>query len=72
MARIHIQWLSDDWDCETCGTSYAEGAVVTITRPDRVEVINMEPSAHCYDGVSFDRDEVFRRILKELGHEVTE
>lgn len=65
--KIEIEWLSDDWDCEDCGGSWAEGAVVKF---DGVIALNLIPSAHCYDGISYDRDEVFRQILQELGHTV--
>lgn len=72
MAKINIEWLWDNHECETCGLSYAEGAVVTIKYPDHDEVIEMKPVAACFDGASFESDEVFKRILKELGHEVVE
>lgn len=65
--KIEINWISDVTDCETCGSSYAEGAVVKF---DGEVVIDMTPCAACYDGTSFDSSEVYAAILAQLGHEV--
>ena len=65
--KIKIEWLHDGYDCETCGGSYAEGAKVTI---DDQVVLDLEPVAHCFGGTNYDRDEVYHRIFKHLGHEV--
>ena len=65
--KIRIEWLSDDYDCETCGASFAEGARVFI---DGALAIELVPVAHCYDGTSYDQENVLRRILEHLGHEV--
>jgi hypothetical protein len=68
MARIHINWLSDTSpNCETCGTSYAEGAIVRI---DDELVLALMPSAHCFGGDSWDQHEVYRLIFEKLGHTV--
>lgn len=69
MSAIHIEWLDDSHDCETCGTSYADGARVTI---DGKVALDLVPHAYCYDGENYDRDDVFRRILAHLGHTLTE
>ena len=66
--KIDINWISDVTDCETCGSSYAEGAVVSF---DGEVVIDMTPAAACYDGVSFDSSEVYQAILEKLGHTVS-
>lgn len=67
MAKIEIEWLHDARDCETCGGGYAQGAVVFV---DDIEAIRLEPQAACYDGVSYEDDEVYRRIFAHLGHEL--
>lgn len=67
--KIEIEWISDSTDCETCGGSYAEGAVVKI---DGEVVIDMTPCAACYDGTSFTSEEVYKALLTHLGHEVEE
>lgn len=66
---LHIEWLLDEYECEDCGTSYAHGAIVTI---DGHEVVTMIPSAHCYAGTSFDREEVYKAILSSLKCNITE
>jgi len=67
--KIEIEWLDHETDCETCGPSYAEGAWVKI---DGASALALEPHAACFSGTHYDREDVFRRILKHLGHEVIE
>jgi len=65
--KISIEWLGDTHDCETCGPAWAEGARVYI---DGLLVLDLQPSAHCYDGVSYQEGDVYRHILEHLGHTV--
>ena len=67
--RIKIEWLSDDCDCETCGSSWAEGAIVYM---DGQEILTLEPHAACFDGSSWTQAEVYSEILKGLGYTVEE
>lgn len=67
MQVIEINWLSDSMDCETCGTSYADGAIVRFE--DGVQ-IHMTPHAHCYDSDHYDSDTVYKEILRRLGYTV--
>jgi hypothetical protein len=67
MATIKIEWLTDDADCETCGTSWAEGARVFV---DGSIAVDLEPTAYCCGGAHYDEREVFTRILEHLGHTV--
>lgn len=67
MSKIEIKWIYDEHDCDTCGSSYAEGAIVKI---DGKEALVLEPFAHCFDDQSFSETEVFEKILEHLGHEV--
>jgi hypothetical protein len=67
MAKIRIEWLHDSHSCETCGTSYAEGARVYI---DGALALDLEPVAHCYDGANYYDAEVFRKTLEHLGHTI--
>lgn len=69
MEKIKIKWLTDEHDCETCGYSSAGGAIVNIG--DDVTIV-MQPFAHCYDGVNYYAEEVFERILFELGYVLEE
>lgn len=65
MAHVKIEWLHDSHSCETCGTSYAEGARVYV---DGAAAIELEPVAHCFGGANFMESEVFAAILTHLGH----
>lgn len=56
MPNIHINWTTDEHDCDDCGPSFADGARVDIEGRGRVE---LTPSAGCYDGVSHSRLYVF-------------
>lgn len=69
MSTIHIQWMVDSHRCSTCGTNYAEGAIVYV---DGKQALDLEPVAHCFDGKSYKRDTVYAAVLKHLGHTVTE
>lgn len=67
MASIRIEWLHDSHECETCGSSYAEGALVYI---DGKLAIELQPVAHCFDGANYMDSDVYGRILAHLGHTV--
>lgn len=67
MATIRIEWLSDSHGCETCGTSYAEGARVFV---DGKPVIELLPFADCFGGAHHDWPEVVDALLTHLGHTV--
>lgn len=63
--RITIERLYDQYDCDTCGYSSAEGAIVMF---DGKEVISMLPQAHCYAGKDYTDDIIFEAIFNKLGH----
>lgn len=60
---IDIEPLSDEWDCETCGWDHADGAKVKL---DGVEILHLEPIAHCFNGVSYSTDEIYNEIISHL------
>ena len=62
---INIEWLSDEYECETCGTTYAEGAHVVL--PDGTE-LHLTPTAHCYACTSYGPEAVYAAIFKALGY----
>lgn len=68
---IRIEWLSDSTDCDEAGCSggYSEGAKVYF---DGKLALDLSPEASCFDGVHYDTDEVFSRILAALGHNLVE
>lgn len=61
---IDITWLDDYYDCETCGGGGAEGGRVHI---NGVCVVDMEPSAHCYDSTSYSQYQVYEALFQHLG-----
>ena len=66
--KIKIKWLTDDYDCEDCGTSYADGAAITLGD----EVFELTPVAHCFGGQHFDKEDVYKFVLDKLGHAIEE
>ena len=67
MARVRIEHLSDSNYCETCGTSYADGARIIV---DGQEAVCLEPFADCTDPAHFDSEDILRALLKHFGHEL--
>lgn len=67
MKTIKIEWLTDTFDCEVCGESWAEGAYIIF--PDGEELL-LEPLAHCYGGESYETDQVYDKVLEKLGYKV--
>lgn len=67
--KIEIEWSEDSHDCETCGTSWASGAVVTF---DGGVVIDRPALAHCYDSQHIDQEEVYKEIIEKLGHTIVD
>lgn len=69
MNKLTIERLSDESDCETCGMSWAEGAVVKLN--DQT-ILELEPFASCFGGKSWTDADVYHEILKYLGYIVEE
>lgn len=69
MTNIRISWISDESDCDTCGTNWADGALVYFN--DEL-CLSLEPHASCFDGTHYDTSDVFRHIIKSLGHAIEE
>jgi hypothetical protein len=65
MANIVIEELSDEYDCETCGGSWATGYKVTI---DDEQFGDFEPVAACYGGNDYSLKEVYEALLEHFGH----
>lgn len=65
--KIRIERVSDIHECEVCGDTWAEGAVVYI---DDQVTLDLVPSAYCYDGTNYDDSEILIKILEYLGHTV--
>ena len=66
--KIEILTWEDEHECDTCGSSWAQGGQVIV---DDEIVIHEEPVAHCFGGRSFDSEELLIMALQKLGHKVT-
>lgn len=64
---IRIEWLSDECECDTCGYNWADGAHVYF---DDELVLNLKPVASCFDSEHYYPEDVYQRILGQLGHSV--
>lgn len=69
MSKITIEWLSDENNCETCGTDWAQGAIVKL---DGVVIHDLQPIAACWDATDYSREDVFRVILEGFGYSIEE
>jgi hypothetical protein len=65
--KYEIKTIHDDYDCETCGASFAEG--YQIYRDGEL-VHEMKPVAHCFGGENFTVEDWAAWILRDLGHEI--
>jgi hypothetical protein len=68
MAEVRIEWLTDTHECETCGSSWAEGARVFV---DGTEVLHLEPQAHCMGGAHWEQAAVYQEVFSKMGHQLT-
>lgn len=64
---INVEWLHDESECDTCGSNYAQGAIVSL---DGEEIIRLEPHASCFGTEDWSAEEVMIKIINYLGHEV--
>ena len=65
MAHIVINDLSDETDCETCGSSWVTGFEVVV---DGEPFGEYTPSVGCISLTSYNYDAVFRDLLEHFGH----
>jgi hypothetical protein len=66
--QLTISRLSDEHDCETCGSSWAEGAEVRLNGN---LILNLVPCASCFGDTSYGDSEVLLAILEHIGYAVT-
>lgn len=64
---LTFEWLQDSHDCETCGLSWSEGAVVRLNGQ---VLVDRTPCATCFGSKSYSSDEVHLAVLSALGLEV--
>jgi len=65
--KYHVKTIYDDYDCEDCGSSYAEG--FEIYRDGEL-IHTMNPIAHCFDGEFYTPEDWAAWIIRDLGSEV--
>jgi hypothetical protein len=65
--RYEIKTIHDDYDCENCGSIYAEG--YQIYRDGEL-VHEMKPVAHCFGGDDFKAEDWAVWVIRDLGHDV--
>lgn len=65
--KIEINTKIDYHECETCGTSYADGGSVYV---DDKLVLERPPRSYCFDSPSFDQNDLLVMALKKVGIEV--
>ncbi len=62
--KIYINTNHDEYDCETCGTDYAEGGKVFI---DGELTIEADALAHCYNGSHYSEMDLLVMALHKKG-----
>lgn len=65
---VEIEWVYDDYDCETCGPSFAQGAIVRV---DNMVVLELIPRASCWSSDTWEAEEVYNLLLERFGFDVT-
>lgn len=63
MARIRIERITDTSDCDDCGISFADGALIYLDGELHTE---LQPAAACFGGVSYDDDAIYLHVLRAL------
>lgn len=65
--QLEVTLLEDHHDCETCGSAFAQGALVRLNGE---VVVDRTPCAHCFGSKSYPLDQVLCEALERLGYEV--
>lgn len=64
---IRIELTYDEYDCEDCGGSYAEGADVYL---NGILWFQLTPVANCFNCDNWAVGDVYAEIMARLGYEV--
>lgn len=64
---LEIEWLSDTHNCEVCGPSFSEGAIVRL---NNAVILEMIPQASCYSSETYDVTEVYDSVFDLMGVDV--
>lgn len=66
---LSFEWLQESHDCETCGPSWAAGALVLLNGQ---VLVDRTPCAACFDGRDYSPEQVYSAVLAALGYEVAQ
>jgi myo-inositol-hexaphosphate 3-phosphohydrolase len=67
--KLKIVWSSDEYDCKTCGSQWAEGAVVTL---DDTVILDKPAVASCFGAEVVEWEDIARALCEHLSIEVEE
>lgn len=65
--KLEIEWLYDHHECDQCGWSAAEGAIVRL---DNKVILELMPKAACYSSDTWDAEEIYVTLLEAFGFDV--
>ena len=65
---LEIDWLTDDHDCESCGSAFSQGAEVRLNGK---VMLSLLPLAMCFGSESYHEIDIYQAILNHLGFTVT-
>ena len=63
MKKLSIDWSYDEHECETCGCSYSEGAVVKL---DDEIILDFPAHAHCFSMVNVGYEDILKSLCEHL------
>jgi len=69
MSKLIIKHSHNTYDCEDCGLSFSDGAVVTL---DGETIIDAPACAHCFGNTNIDYVHILVALCKKLDIEIVE
>lgn len=66
---LRIEWSYDSHTCDTCGSMWSQGAVVTLGGR---RILDMPANAGCYDSVFVDHQTILEAVCAAYGIEIEE
>ena len=65
--KIKVIQTVDQRDCETCGSSYAEGGRIYI---DEELVYEFNPHASCFNSLNMKYEDLMQKAFELIGYEM--
>lgn len=71
--NVKIEYTDDEYDCDTCGGSYAHSCLLTATDNAGRIVFSHggKAVASCFGNTEYTDTECFKAFVEWLGHNVT-